>query len=179
MSHLWKELHLRALHFPGGNDHIFLNRWAKRIPRYQKGCRCKSFYNLWIRKNQPNFGSYFEWSVSLHNAVNVKLGKPTFTVEQARELYSKMPKLKTQKPKTVQPIKKPPVKATTTRSTPTKKAVPKRVIPNRVIPKRVIPRKIVPRRVVPKKQPLTKIRPRPGLKEHPRFPGSGIIPSKK
>jgi len=92
MSELWKELHTRALKFKGINDTIYLLNFAKKIPRYTKGCKCKEFWNTWVRENPPTYKNYFEWTVKAHNAVNKKLGKPLYSVEEARKFYESLEK---------------------------------------------------------------------------------------
>jgi hypothetical protein len=90
MSQLWNELHTRALNFTGKDDSIFIRNWGNRIPRFKKGCKCKEFWTIWSRNNPPTYypaDAYFAWTVKAHNAVNTKLGKKTFTVEEARKLY--------------------------------------------------------------------------------------------
>jgi hypothetical protein len=91
MANVWRELHTRALNHKGGDDTLFLNGWSNKIPNYQGGCKCRSFYITWKQINPPvfvNANTYFEWTVKLHNAVNTKLNKPQMTVENARILYS-------------------------------------------------------------------------------------------
>jgi len=86
MSELWEQLHRNALGYRGNDDSVFLTKWASRIPRYTKGCRCKEFWTKWRRANPPDFSSpeaYFAWTVKAHNAVNQKLDRPVWTVEQA------------------------------------------------------------------------------------------------
>ena len=88
MTELWKELHNRALKTES-NDRVYLRQFARRIPRYTTGCKCREFWNQWIKKNPPVYGEkYFEWTVKAHNAVNRKLNKPVYTVEEARAFYS-------------------------------------------------------------------------------------------
>lgn len=89
MADLWKELHVRALKTKN-NDSKYLAQFARRIPKFGKGCKCKEHWIVWARKNPPTFGEkYFEWTVKGHNAINSKLGKPTYTTEQARIFYTK------------------------------------------------------------------------------------------
>ena len=102
MSDLWAELHKRALNFKGAQDRVYLMNFKNRIPRTTTGCRCKEFYVIWMRQNPPKFGEngeYFAWTVALHNAVNAKLGKPTYTVEQAKRFYSDSKEKKVYEPK--------------------------------------------------------------------------------
>lgn len=92
MTDLWKMLHERALDFNGNQDATFLRNFQGKIPRYTKGCPCKEFWINWIRRNPPVYGKngeYFAWTVKAHNATNKKLGKPEYTVEEARKFYRK------------------------------------------------------------------------------------------
>ncbi len=87
---LWKELHTRALNFKGSNDMDYLRDFAKRIPKTEK-CRCKEHWTKIVKQNPPKFGpngEYFAWSVHCHNQVSQRLGKPTYTVEEAKAFYS-------------------------------------------------------------------------------------------
>lgn len=93
MAELWKELHLRALNFTGNNDMEFLYNFAKKIPSFTSGsCACKEHWASVVKSNPPKFGpkgEYFAWTVQCHNLVNQRLNKPTYTVEEAKKLYSK------------------------------------------------------------------------------------------
>lgn len=91
MSELWKELHLRTLNFKGKDDTEFLKNFAKKIPRYTKGCACNEHWKKLVKQHPPVFGEkYFEWGCFCHNEVNKRLGKPTYTVEEARKLYTSL-----------------------------------------------------------------------------------------
>jgi hypothetical protein len=88
MSHLWKELHERALTYVGGDDMYFLRNFAKKIPALT-GCPCAEFWKQIVKAHPPRFGNngeYFEWTVFCHNEVNKKLNKPVITVEEAKRL---------------------------------------------------------------------------------------------
>lgn len=87
MSNLWNELHKRAINHNGSDDSVFLRDWENRIPNYEGGCKCRSFYIIWKRQNPPTFSDYFEWSIRLHNAVNTKLNKAIISVLDARKIY--------------------------------------------------------------------------------------------
>ena len=87
---LWAGWHKRALNFKGKDDSPYLREFGQKIPRFTTGCKCKEFWNRWLKQNPPVYGNkYFEYTVKCHNAVNKKLGKPEYTVEQARTFYSK------------------------------------------------------------------------------------------
>lgn len=91
MSELWKNLHITAIKNNGNNEHIFLQKFGREIPRYTKGCSCNEFWNKWIRDNPPVYGpncEFFAWTVKTHNAVNTKLGKPVMSITDALTLYS-------------------------------------------------------------------------------------------
>lgn len=88
---MWKELHLRALNWDfstNKNDLQFLKGFGHRIPKFETGCKCRSFYNKYLKSNPPTFNKYFEWTVELHNAVNKKLRKPTVSLEAARGIWT-------------------------------------------------------------------------------------------
>lgn len=87
MADLWKELHVRALTFKGKNDEKFLTQFAKKIPKFGKGCKCKEHWIKWVKKNPPDFKNYFSWTVMGHNNINKILGKPVYTVKDAKKFY--------------------------------------------------------------------------------------------
>ena len=89
---LWRELHERALEYDGENDMAFLLQFSLRIPQFNEKCRCKEDWMKIVRANPPRFGKngeYFAWTVHCHNEVSKRLGKPTYTVEQAKAFYFK------------------------------------------------------------------------------------------
>ena len=90
MSLLWKELHTRALQNKGEDDTPYLTEFSKKIPKYTRGCSCQEFWRIYIRTHPPKFGpneEYFAWTVECHNAVNKKLNKPTYTIEETKKFY--------------------------------------------------------------------------------------------
>ena len=92
MSNLWNELHERALMNNGEDDRAYLANFASRIPRFTTGCKCKEFWTIWYKTNPPVFGpkaEYFVWTVKAHNAVNKKLGKKEYSVEEVLNFYEK------------------------------------------------------------------------------------------
>jgi hypothetical protein len=79
-----------ALHDGTVFDAKSLADWELSIPQY--GCQCKAFYRAWKAENAPDFSSpeaFFAWGVSLHNAVNAKLGKPQITLDEAYSIWRK------------------------------------------------------------------------------------------
>ena len=83
MSQLWTEIHTRARNHNGSDDSLFLNTWANKIPNFEAGCKCRSFYTLWKQQHPVDFTKYFEWTVNLHNAVNTKLHKHQMSLNDA------------------------------------------------------------------------------------------------
>lgn len=91
MSALWNELHTNAINYKGTDNNVFLLAFARKIPRYTKGCSCQEFWGNWKRANPPKYGDnneYFAWTVAAHNAVNKKLGKPEISLDDALKMYS-------------------------------------------------------------------------------------------
>lgn len=95
--HLWKSIHYIALGYPENPDEVvkqyykefFLNLW-KVVPCY----KCSVNYKRHLEELPPidNFlisrDELFKWTIALHNIVNVELGKPQVTIEDAREMYT-------------------------------------------------------------------------------------------
>lgn len=82
----WAELHLLGLrHRPGKNMTGWLNDWRDSIPF--NGCPCKEHLDEWMVENPPDWNRFFEWGIDLHNAVNIRIGKPTMDIENAKELW--------------------------------------------------------------------------------------------
>jgi len=82
----WTELHLLGLrHRSGKNMTGWLNDWRDSLPF--NGCPCKEHLDEWMSENPPDWNRFFEWGIDLHNAVNIRIGKPTMDVENAKELW--------------------------------------------------------------------------------------------
>ena len=82
----WAELHLLGVrHRQGKNMTGWLNDWRDSIPF--NGCPCKEHLDNWFSENPPDWNRFFEWGIDLHNAVNLRIGKPTMDVENAKELW--------------------------------------------------------------------------------------------
>ena len=73
---LWEELHLKK-----GADAKWLAGWVKRIPKF--GCACRKGFELILREIPPRFDDWFAWTVEVHNAVNRKLGRKEWTLDEA------------------------------------------------------------------------------------------------
>lgn len=67
---LWRELHSQQDATPE-----WFADWVKRVPNF--GCGCRNWLKEYLQKNPPIYGEgFYEWTVTLHDAVNAKLGKP-------------------------------------------------------------------------------------------------------
>jgi len=78
----WQKLHSYT-----GCDPQWLDIWQYLIPQR---CDCKEGYQKILEQFPPDFTSpdaFFAWGVSLHNAVNRKLGKPEITIDQAYAIW--------------------------------------------------------------------------------------------
>jgi hypothetical protein len=77
----WRALHLEALQ--GSITPAWLaEEFFPMIPRY--GCTCAKDWPALLEQIPFRASDQFAWSVEIHNAVNQKLGKPLFTVDQAK-----------------------------------------------------------------------------------------------
>lgn len=79
---LWRELHAYEIPKDGPLFLEWLSNWANRVPCGE----CRVFWRSWLSDNLPPLSSqkeFFTWTVSAHNAVNRKLGKREWTVEEA------------------------------------------------------------------------------------------------
>lgn len=105
-SQLWREMHLRALAFQlprldpssgvaqieawavahdhaAATERTYLTLIAARLP-------CGECRQHWVEQlfaTPPDFGDYFGWLVARHNHVNEMLGKPTWSLTEAREFW--------------------------------------------------------------------------------------------
>ncbi len=78
---LWAEMHSKI----GATAEWFTN-WMKRVPSY--GCKCRDAFEAIIKANPPRFNDWFTWTVEVHNAVNRKLGRKEWTVEEAKARWT-------------------------------------------------------------------------------------------
>lgn len=77
----WNDLHFNV------NTFDQLVQWIKTIPDF--GCNCSDHVKTYMKEHLPPEKDLFDWGVGLHNSVNTKLFKPTYTLEQARHAYQK------------------------------------------------------------------------------------------
>jgi len=70
---LWKSLHEEQ-----NADDAWFSSWREKVPNV--GCSCRSWLDEWIKSNPPIYGDgWYDWTVKLHNAVNVKKGVAVWT----------------------------------------------------------------------------------------------------
>lgn len=64
------------------------DRWIRSFTANVPCGPCKTGWRAILAEMPPVFGEgWFAWTVEAHNAVNVKLDKPTMTVEAARAIW--------------------------------------------------------------------------------------------
>lgn len=90
---MWEELHRRALAWDGKAPELeraWSDKFAARIP-----CgKCKQHWNALRSQYTVDLSSpdaYFTWTVSMHDLVNVNLGRATFGLTQARAKWTTSP----------------------------------------------------------------------------------------
>jgi hypothetical protein len=91
---LWAELHRWAIDFGGDPQEAarWLQEFAGRVP--QAGCGCRAEWDTDIARYPPPLDhpeELFEWTVVVHNAVNLKLGKFQVSIQEARDIWSSTP----------------------------------------------------------------------------------------
>jgi hypothetical protein len=91
---LWAELHRWAIAFAGGPQEAarWLQEFSGRVP--QAGCGCRTQWDTDIAQYPPPLDhpeELFEWTVLVHNAVNLKLGKTQVSLHEARDIWSPAP----------------------------------------------------------------------------------------
>lgn len=87
--HMWATIHTLALKADSDYEiepyNEFLNSLLFLLPCDSCRLDFNKYYNA---KGSAVVGEAFHWSVDLHNHVNQKLGKPVFTLEQARSNWN-------------------------------------------------------------------------------------------
>lgn len=82
-AELWAELHQWAL-----SDHPtldFILEFEEKVANRLSRCRCLAEW-LRVKEERPpeTVRDLFEWTVWIHNRINRRLGRPEFSVEEAR-----------------------------------------------------------------------------------------------
>lgn len=88
----WKSLHTYAQNGvwdPKGARRWLFREWLPTVPQ-TASCRCQDNFELILKSLPPVFDTevdFKRWTWRVHNRVNSKLGKKTFTREQYKEAY--------------------------------------------------------------------------------------------
>jgi len=85
---LWGALHVLCL--TGTITPEFVQEFAHVIPCPSCAMHFKDLLEAFPFENALD---KFEWSVLVHNQVNERIGKPTLSVQKAREVWSRKPAL--------------------------------------------------------------------------------------
>lgn len=83
----WAELHRWAMK----GDLPTASRWLDSFAASLPCGECKQHWLNLVRDNPPDFGSneaLFDFTVGLHNMVNISLGKPQMTLDEAARRWS-------------------------------------------------------------------------------------------
>lgn len=94
----WTSIHFVALGYPNNptksqKQHYF-TYFSKILPEILPCLMCRQHLKKTLQTEHPmtplaleNPSAMFEWTVSLHNAVNRQLGKSTVTLDEAKRIY--------------------------------------------------------------------------------------------
>lgn len=94
----WTAIHFAALGYPKspteGQKQYYFTYFTKILPEILPCLKCRQHLKQTLQTEHPmnssalaNSDTLFEWTVSLHNVVNRRLGKPTLSLEEARNIY--------------------------------------------------------------------------------------------
>lgn len=94
-KYFWGTMHLTALGAPDTFDATlantykgFFNQLANVLPCYScKEHLVQTYQDISIDNALTGSHDLFAWTVGIHNAVNVRLGKPIMTVDDARKKW--------------------------------------------------------------------------------------------
>lgn len=89
---IWKKIHTKALRFPKkptrSDKHKF-RRWYEHIADEIPCPKCRGHYERKLHGFDDGSRSrMFRWTVKLHNGVDRKLHKKTFSVSEAKKRWS-------------------------------------------------------------------------------------------
>ena len=89
---LWKYLHIISLNYPENPTYMDINNYNEfyKYLAFTIPCdNCKHHYKKYITNNPPNLTSKNDlvvWTIEFHNSVNKRIGKPTYTIDEAMDL---------------------------------------------------------------------------------------------
>jgi len=92
---LWKALHIAAHHTKYKAQIL---TWKRLLDSLRSGLPCpdcSSHYNGWYRSHELRFSMFpagfqntvISWLLALHNNVNTRLGRPTWSISQLNDVY--------------------------------------------------------------------------------------------
>jgi FAD-linked sulfhydryl oxidase len=91
---LWKLIHAYSLNYPvtpTAQDRLKARTYYYAIPRFIPCPTCAAHFQEILDRSPPitdSRAALSEWTYDAHNAVNTRIGKPIFTVEDFMRLYS-------------------------------------------------------------------------------------------
>jgi hypothetical protein len=80
---LWSFIHVTCLYSNNATARKVLYGVLNVLPCDQ----CQTHYRMYLSSVPPS-GDLFKWSVDCHNWINIRLGKPVFSYDQALRKYS-------------------------------------------------------------------------------------------
>ena len=94
----WTAIHFAALGYPkaptDAQKQYYFTYFTKILPEILPCLKCRQHLKETVQTEHPmnssalaNPDTLFEWTVSLHNIVNRRLGKQTLSLEEARNIY--------------------------------------------------------------------------------------------
>jgi len=87
--HMWATIHTLALKADADNEIEAYNEFLNSLLFLLPCDACRQDYTKFVGSNgNPVVGTAFHWSLRLHNYVNEKLGRPAYTLEQARAQWT-------------------------------------------------------------------------------------------
>lgn len=88
---LWAEFHLFSLRNKNCHDYEFIknwfDNWQESIP--WNGCPCQQHFEDYCNQFPIDYSNLWKWGVDLHNNVNERIGKPTISLSEAEQLWTK------------------------------------------------------------------------------------------
>lgn len=95
-NHAWFLLHSLSLNYPKNpneNDKRNMKQFLSSLAELLPCSVCKKHFRRNIRENPPDLESrsgLFKWMVDVHNEVNGRTGKKTWTYQQVLDHYNKI-----------------------------------------------------------------------------------------
>ena len=87
----WRSIHSMALSCETNEDVRIFDKFIRSIARKLRCEKCAIHFLQYIDSHPIiglSPGEIFIWTITAHNSVNSRLGKPTYNIEDARRLYN-------------------------------------------------------------------------------------------